>query len=389
MSKAKTILVFSDWYLPGFKGGGTIRAVASLIHHLKEEINIKIITRDRDRGDSVPYKNIVIDRWQNIDNVQILYCSPSQLSTKNIVTLIQATKHELLYLNSLFSYRMGILPLIINRLQMPEIPCLLAPRGQLFEGALNVKFLKKRAFLYLSRFSNIYRHIQWHATTEYEADAIRLWYGQTNQITVSPDLITTPSDLKNPKEFKTKCRGKLKIVLITRIAENKNIEGAISLLSEIKGDVIFHIFGPIENQKYWHKCLNIIKSLPENISVEHKGLLKNSHVISTMQAYDLFFLPTFGENYGYSLLEALFAGCPILISDLTPWQNLESTGIGWDIPLSRQDLFRKKLQDLANMDKETYLHFSSAAFNFAKSLSENTATIDLAKNLFLNILKNA
>jgi hypothetical protein len=43
--------------------------------------------------------------------------------------------------------------------------------------------------------------------------------------------------------------------------------------------------------------------------------------------YDLFLFPTLGENYGHVISEALASGCPVVISDQTPWRNLEAEGI--------------------------------------------------------------
>jgi len=37
--KKKRILIFVDYYLPGYKGGGTIRAIANLVNLLKKNLN--------------------------------------------------------------------------------------------------------------------------------------------------------------------------------------------------------------------------------------------------------------------------------------------------------------------------------------------------------------
>ena len=46
------------------------------------------------------------------------------------------------------------------------------------------------------------------------------------------------------------------------------------------------------------------------------------------------FLPTFAENYGHSIVEALSVGTPMLISDNSPWKNLQEKGFGWEISLN-------------------------------------------------------
>jgi glycosyltransferase involved in cell wall biosynthesis len=47
-------------------------------------------------------------------------------------------------------------------------------------------------------------------------------------------------------------------------------------------------------------------------------------------------LPSRGENFGHIVPEAWAAGCPVLVSDRTPWRNLAQQGVGWDLPLEPQ-----------------------------------------------------
>ena len=54
MSKKK-ILIFIDWYLPGYKAGGPIQSVANLVANLKEEFEFSIVTRDTDYCEKLPY----------------------------------------------------------------------------------------------------------------------------------------------------------------------------------------------------------------------------------------------------------------------------------------------------------------------------------------------
>ena len=40
----KKILVFIDWYLPGYRAGGPIQSIANLVNHLDDELDISIVT---------------------------------------------------------------------------------------------------------------------------------------------------------------------------------------------------------------------------------------------------------------------------------------------------------------------------------------------------------
>src|SRR5215813_4412202 len=60
------VLVFADYYLPGFKAGGPIRTLANIMEQLGDEFEFRIVTRDRDYGDRSPYPGILTNCWQAI-----------------------------------------------------------------------------------------------------------------------------------------------------------------------------------------------------------------------------------------------------------------------------------------------------------------------------------
>ena len=45
-SQRPVILIILNGYIPGFKFGGPIRAIENLVHHLGDEFDFRIITRD-------------------------------------------------------------------------------------------------------------------------------------------------------------------------------------------------------------------------------------------------------------------------------------------------------------------------------------------------------
>jgi glycosyltransferase involved in cell wall biosynthesis len=90
---------------------------------------------------------------------------------------------------------------------------------------------------------------------------------------------------------------------------------------------------------YWKECQKLMANLPENVSVNYLGSVNPTEVVNIFSCYDLFLLPTAGENYGHVIAESLTAGTPVLISTETPWRNLQADGLGWDIDLAQMDSF--------------------------------------------------
>ena len=113
------------------------------------------------------------------------------------------------------------------------------------------------------------------------------------------------------------------------------------MLKGVQGDITFNIVGPFEDPKYVQTCRKVCEDLAPNINVCFHGEVDHVRVHEILSSNHLFFLPTRGENFGHVILEALLAGCPILLSDQTPWKGLENFGIGWDIPLNHPENKRR------------------------------------------------
>ena len=62
----KDILIIMGRYLPGYKDGGPIRSIKNLTDFLGKEYNFKILTCDRDHGDTEAYPNIKVNGWNRV-----------------------------------------------------------------------------------------------------------------------------------------------------------------------------------------------------------------------------------------------------------------------------------------------------------------------------------
>ena len=85
-------------------------------------------------------------------------------------------------------------------------------------------------------------------------------------------------------------------------------------------------------------CRSAVGSFPDQRDALHQ--LSESH---------FFVLPTLNENFGYVFIEALAAGCPLLVSENTVWKDIEQRGVGWQIPLKRTDLWVDQINECVAM----------------------------------------
>lgn len=352
------ILTFVGCYLPGYKAGGPVRTIANMVNHLRDDFEFWIITRDRDLGDTSPYADIQPNQWQHVGGAMVYYLPPENCTVKGMAKLIKNTRYDVLYLNSFFELIFTIKPLLARRFGwLPDKPVIVAPRGEFSLGAIRLKYLKKYVYIHIAKLFQLYDNVTWQASSEHEAqDIIRVTneIPATIHVVVAPDLPCRASlNASIDASIPLKADGAdVRIVFLSRISPMKNLDYALMVLCKVKASVIFDIYGPAEDADYWKSCKELMKQLPANVSVNYLGSVHPDQVASIFSRYDLFFFPTRGENYGHVIAEALSVGTPVLLSDQTPWRDLQTDRVGWDIPLEDRDRFVSVIDELPAMTQK-------------------------------------
>lgn len=387
MYRKITILCFVNWYLPGFRAGGPIQTVANFAEHLGDEFNILIVCSDRDFKDKDSYQNIKVDNWNIVGNAKVFYASPKTISFRGFRKILKETSHDILYINSVFTYSFSILPLVIRLFNFKKkTPCVIGPRGEFSKGALSIRNLKKKFFLSVSKFIGLHDGLYWQASTKLESIDIKKNYGKiAKNIVVARDL--TPRNLDSQCTIvRKRVKGPLRIIFLSRISPMKNLDFLINILSEISKDIEFNIFGPKEDAQYWNKCKKILLELPKNIKVNIGDEVPHKNVYNVFSDNDLFAFPTKGEALGHIILESLSAATPVLVSDKTSWISDNQKGLQ-AIPLNKNDWIRA-INDWANISEDEIIFRKKAALNYAnKAYLNNLNSIDENKKLFYQALR--
>ncbi|MDL1983066.1 MAG: glycosyltransferase [Deltaproteobacteria bacterium] len=380
------ILTSVGHYLPGYKSGGPIRTIANLVDRLGDEFQFKIVTADRDSGDEKPYRNIKVADWNRVGRAMVFYIPLKKRSLRCFRRLLCSTDYDILYLNSFFSPHFTIKLLLLRKLRLIlDRPLVIAPRGEFSPGALGLKSFKKRVYMTVAKALGLYKDIIWQASSEHEELYIRRWFGRNARVMVAPNLPPPLNTADEPAVVSDKTKGCLKIVFLSRISRMKNLDGALKMLNGLKGKIQFSIYGPMEDKTYWAECQKIISSLSENIEVLYCGSVEHDKTSAVMREHDLLFLPTLGENFGHVILEALCTGCPVLISDQTPWRGLEEKGIGWDLALNKPEMFQDVLQQCVDMNNEEYVKWSERAWEYGLQVTKDDKVVEQNRRLFYKV----
>ena len=66
------ILIFIDWFTPGFKAGGPIKSITNIINSLSDNFDFYIISSDRDINEESSYKNLKLNSWISKEKYSII-----------------------------------------------------------------------------------------------------------------------------------------------------------------------------------------------------------------------------------------------------------------------------------------------------------------------------
>jgi len=371
MSKPQ-VLAFIDWYKPFFKAGGPVRSMVNLVDHLHERVDFHIVTGDRDYTAASSPKELVRDGWTTEDACErVWHASPKQRTLKQWNALLHERAWDVVYINGLYSKWSTIAPLwILRRSKQRRI---VAVRGMLAKGPMKQGAAKKRAFLLAMKTTGCFKGVEFQATNAEEAEDIKRWVGKDVKVHLVPNL-GRKLDRQDPMPIEKK-PGELRLVSVGRIAPEKNTLFAVERLMKVEGNVRFDLYGTVYDQAYYKRCLEAVARLPKNVTVVMHGHIEEDQVARAIGEAHALFMPSVGENFGHTMLEALVAGRPLLISDRTPWKDLESKQAGWDLPLEEPERFTVQIRMLVDIDQAGLEQLTDGASRLAaRYLSDSMNT---------------
>lgn len=198
---------------------------------------------------------------------------------------------------------------------------MVSPRGMLSEWSLNHKRLRKMPFWLALQKPALARVDAFHATAQIEYEDIRR-AGFRQPVAIIPNGVEIP-----PIENVRKRR---KLVFLSRIDPKKGLEMLIGIWARLASDYPdwdLVIAGPL-GDRYADtvQALAAESRAPRLLFAgQVSGLGK--HIL--LSSASLFVLPTYSENFGIAIAEALAHGTPVVTTTGTPWRELSDRGAGW------------------------------------------------------------
>lgn len=352
----KRVLITVIGYYPAKEYGGPPVSVQNLCDSLHNEIDFYIVTSNHERGRKEKLPEIT-EGWQKVGNAHVIYLAEKDKTKRKYLEIIKDIKPNCIYLNSFFD-ALGVLP-VLDIAKKERIDVLLAPRGELCEGAMENKKILKLLYISLVMLMRWNRGIMYQATSDDEKESIAKYLRAKEKEIILLDNI--PSSITANKHNCNKTVGKASFVFVSRIHRKKNLLSAIRYFNSVKDDVLFDIYGPLEDVAYWDLCKAEISNLPKNVVTRYCGVVNHNDVQDVFSKYDAFIFPTNSENYGHVIFESLAVGTPVIISNKTPWNFINNENAGIVVELEDNDGFVEAINRIISMNSKEYTLMSDNA----------------------------
>ena len=217
------------------------------------------------------------------------------------------------------------------------ITLIVQPHGMLDPWCLEHKPIRKKIALRCYQHADLLSAGAFIATSEMEAQNFRT-FGCKQPIAVIPNGIALPSAQIARRVDSVTPRATRTAMFLGRLHPVKGLENLIRAWAVVQPPGWkLHIAGPDESG-YLPTLQELIRNLGLEESAVYVGPLNHEQKRDAFLASDLFLLPSFSENFGLVVAEALSYGVPVITTTATPWSDLEKYKCGWWIDCSASAL---------------------------------------------------
>lgn len=304
-------------YIPAYRYGGPIKSVHGLckgLAGLNHDVHVFTTNVDGPDDSDVPLGVPV-----NIDGVKVwyfpskllrrLYWSPAMAHALNIHVI----EFDIVHLHSIYLWPTWAAARAARR---EHIPYLISPRGMLVKDFVKRKSrLIKTAWLALIEQKNIEHAAGLHVTSGREAIEAKKFdftfppfYAVPNGFDDEPDQLTTQVS-PNIAELLVKPNV---LLFLGRINWEKGLDRLIPAMQQVPTAHL--VLAGNDEENYLPKLEALAEDCRVRDRITFVGPVLGADKAALLQLADIFVLPSYSENFGNVVLEAMAVGCPVVVT---------------------------------------------------------------------------
>lgn len=230
------------------------------------------------------------------------------------------------------------------------VPMVIHPRGMLEPWAMNYHRMRKRLAMLAYQRRDLERASAFVATSQGEYESIR-----RAGIIAPVALIPNGVDLDAEEVCRDSPRGPPNVktaLFLSRVHPSKGLLELIRAWQRIRpAGWRLRIAGPDENG-HLAEVLSLARTLEVDGTIDYLGFVDGADKRRVFQSADVFILPSFSENFGVVVAEALAQGLPVITTTGTPWHDLPALGCGWWVKPALEPLAEALRQATSASDAE-------------------------------------
>ena len=214
-------------------------------------------------------------------------------------------------------------------------PCIVSPHGMLEPWARRHHQWKKWPIWYLWERRNLDSAAVLHATSDQEARNL-LELGLRAYIAVVPIGVDIPSDPRPACNVGVERRA----LFLSRIHPKKGLLNLIEAWRQVRPRGWRLLIAGPDESNHLSSVQEAVRQAGLTPSVTFVGPVYGQQKLDLLNSADLFVLPTFSENFGIVVPEALASAVPVITTKGAPWGSLETHDCGWWVDIGVRPLAR-------------------------------------------------
>ncbi|HEX2826085.1 MAG TPA: glycosyltransferase [Burkholderiales bacterium] len=230
-----------------------------------------------------------------------------------------------------------------------HVPLVSSPRGMLMRWALSHRRYRKKIALLLYQRADLDSVACFIVTSADEGEDLRR-LGLRQPIAIVPNGVSGAPELALREPRARSAGGERVALFLSRLHPGKGAQDLIAAWAALRPPGWkLQIAGPDEDGYGAHLSSLITEhGLTECCSLT--GPVDEHDKWGVYAAADLFVLPTYSENFGVTVAEALMAGLPVITTTGAPWECLRTHDCGWWVQPGVPSIQRALQEALATPD---------------------------------------